>query len=876
MLLLSIPYDYCNAKDLSAVIKYQVDENYPPFTYTNEKYVYGFDPDLTNLIFKSADYVIEYSYDSWPKVYDRLLSGEIDIAGIIAITEERKQQVLFTDTLFNAYISIYTLNGRERVTTQDLPGLTVGVGRGYYSESILLDRQGITDYIPYDDLSQAISDLNDGTIDVIFENQNLMENLLVSSRYKGKIVAQVKDLYPLPHAYAVNKDKPELVDYMNQRIGYLKRKGIFEEVYTKYFYSHSEHYEGIKIIKMTAIAAVIFLSVLIILLALKIYIRYLKKKLDVNYINLWQAKEELYGAHEELQAQYEEIQAQVEEVTQSKIELKKSEERYRLVVEGANEGLWDWDILEDTIYLTEKWARHFGYENAYIRDFMPKWLRLVLEEDIPIIQSIYRSSVENKASHMEVEFRIAAHSAQLEYISVRAKIVYDLEGRPIRMAGSISDISERKDYDNKIYRMAYYDSLTGLPNRLLLSEHLNNILKTEGSTLTAVLYIDLDNFKHINDTMGHDVGDLLLRAIATSLLEDFGNSCFISRIGGDEFIVIVEGLETRQEIVTWADLLLKRFVKKWEVADFEVYVSTSIGITVIPEDGRDIKKILKNADTAMYAAKGDGRGNYKFFREDMLLKVAMRAEMECSIRKALENNEFVLYYQPYYSTATGSMEGMEALIRWLHPTKGMISPIEFIPLAEETGLINEIGRWVIKEVCEQCSRWERKGLHTVPIAFNVSELQLENLSFEEELINRLMESGLNPSSVQIEITESVIIKSIERCTELLNRLRRFGIKISLDDFGTGYSSLHYIQLLPIDTIKIDRSFVKEISLRAHDGLIIGDIISIAHRLNMQVIAEGVETEEQLDYLKGKACDIVQGFLYCKPIPGTAIEKLLEG
>lgn len=863
---------FARASGSSKVI-YQVDENYPPFTYTNGSYLYGFDPDFTNLIFNSADYKVQYSYDSWNNVYRRLVKGDIDIAGIIAITEGRKQEVLFTDPLFNSSISVYSRAGYRDISLEELKTLSIGVGKGYYSESILSSELGITEYTAYEDLSDAIIDLANSKIDVLFENQQLIDNLLVTLKMKGRVISKLENLYPRAHAYAVSKDRPELVEYMNKRIKQLRRGGIFEVIYTKYFYTHSDYYNRNLFIKAIAGIAAAGVAVTLLILALRLYIQLLKKRLAVNYTKLSLANDELTAAHEELQAQFEEIQAQYEEIEASKGALEKSEERYRLVAEGANDGLWDWDFISDTFFLSEKWVQILGFEGTEIPEFLTKWTQGILEEDQKKLREYYRICDEEKHPYFAAEYRVITKQNRMIWVLIKSKLLRNAAGEAVRMAGSVSDITDFKDQEDKVYRLAYYDFLTDIPNRVMLSDKLENLLKKpKQDTFTALYYIDLDNFKHINDTLGHDYGDILLQEVARELGKLRARDYSVYRVGGDEFIALIENIAIKGEIVIFANHIHALLCRHWTVADCEIYVSASIGVTVIPEDGLDYQKILRNADTAMYTAKEAGKSNYKFFNEEMLSKVAIRTEMEADLRKALDRGEFRLFYQPCISMSDGRIIGMEALIRWFHHKKGLISPAEFIPIAEETGLIKRIGRWVIEAACRQGRIWKDKGFLRIPIAVNVSKIQLEDKDFVKDLARILDESGLDPNYLQIEITESCIIKSMEQSIDKLNAIRRMGIRILLDDFGTGYSSLHYLQSLPIDVVKIDKSFVDSIARKHHSTLIINDIISIAHKSRMSVIAEGVETEEQFSYLMEENCDAMQGYYHCKPLPQEELEQ----
>lgn len=859
------------------LVSYQVDENYPPLTYTKNMRLYGFDPDFTNLIFNRAEYGVTMSSGNWTDIYDSLVKGNIDIAGIIAITDKRKKEVLFTNPLFESSVSVYTRENYEKIQLEDLKDLKVGVGKGYYTEALLKDELGIMDAVTYIDLKVAIQDLLEGNIDAIFEDQWLMDNLLREDKNHGVIIPQLTKLYPLPHAYAVSKDRPELVFYMNYRIDELKKQGIFEELYLKYFYQHSDYYyEKIKVQIFYTVIAI--LSVLVLaLVTLKQYIQLLKRKIASNYKQIEESNDTLQSQNEEIQAQYDEIQSQYQEIEEHKEEIEKSEERYRMVFDITNDGIWDFDLTSDSFTLTLEWADRLGFPSSVIENFSVHWMELIHLKDQSILleQLLERFQTVRDSWIKDIEF--LDRNKNSFWVHVRAKLIRNYEGKIIRLVGSFSDISQHKEYEEKIYNLAYFDYLTNIPNRVKLKEKLEEMLQEmkQKASMAALFYVDLDNFKHINDTLGHGYGDLLLKEIAKVFQQLMKPGCSVFRVGGDEFIVLCENMKNHQQIRELADCLLEELRKEWRINEVETFVSVSVGITVIPEDGVDYHDILKNADAAMYVAKEEGKGRYKFFHEDMLRKVKARSEMENSIRKAIEKNEFHIFYQPYYDIKKEKIIGMEALLRWKYKKKEMIPPSIFIPIAEETGQIREIGSWVLKEACKQNKKWQEMGYKKIPVSVNVSEIQMEDVDFPDLIIEALHESELLPKYLHIEVTESCVIKSLEKAIELQRIIRNMGIEIYLDDFGTGYSSLNNLQLLPISTVKIDKSFIDQILRRDENSLILEEIISIAHKLKMNVIAEGVEEEQQKEYLKSKSCDYIQGYYYSKPLPKEEMEKLLQ-
>lgn len=433
-----------------------------------------------------------------------------------------------------------------------------------------------------------------------------------------------------------------------------------------------------------------------------------------------------------------------------------------------------------------------------------------------------------------------------------------------------------RNSEEKFKYMAYYDALTGLPNRTMFTEILENELADarKNRAKGAVLFIDLDNFKNVNDTLGHDYGDKLLELIANRLKRNNSDNCTICRFGGDEFIIIKPRYNNRDDVSEFAEGILKEFKESFEVHDKFIDATISIGIAMYPEDGIEVNAILKNADTAMYRAKGSGKNTYVFFNKEMYHGLEKKAKIISILKQAIKNNEFQLYYQPQFDINSRKIIGFEALIRLHNKELGFIPPSEFIPIAEEIGMINEIGRWCLYTACMKNKEWKDKGYDYDCIAVNISSIQFQQKDFLKSIKDTLINTGLKPEYLCIEITESVLMERLEENIGVLNELRNMGVKISLDDFGTGYSSLNYLRKMPIDELKMDKSFIEGICLNPKEESITEGIIQMAHRMELEVVAEGVEDEKQLMLLSEKSCDIVQGYLLSKPIPDNKAEQLL--
>lgn len=441
----------------------------------------------------------------------------------------------------------------------------------------------------------------------------------------------------------------------------------------------------------------------------------------------------------------------------------------------------------------------------------------------------------------------------------------------------IKDITELKMKEKKIYNMEFFDSVTGLPNKLLFSDRLNMALANSrrSGSRCAVIVLDLDNFKTINDTLGHACGDRILMQVAGKIKGFLREVDTVARFGGDEFIILQPGVKDITDVTKVAERIIENFRNPWVLEGREYYVTASIGIAVYPNDGQDEVTLVRNADIAMYRAKETGKNSYELFMESMNKNILDKLDLENDLRHAVEKEEFVLFYQPQIDIGTGNIVGVEALIRWNREGVGLIPPMDFIPVVEESNLIIPLGEWVLKAACKQNVEWARSGIKPILMAVNLSAKQFQQRDLFEIIDRVLGETGMDPRLLELEITESTAMQDIDFTIEILRKLRKKGIRISLDDFGTGYSSLNYLNILPIDTLKIDKSFVRDITSSSNEEAIAKSVISLAHKMNLLVVAEGVETNYQLEFLKEHLCDKVQGYLLSKPLPPYEAEILLR-
>jgi diguanylate cyclase (GGDEF)-like protein len=454
----------------------------------------------------------------------------------------------------------------------------------------------------------------------------------------------------------------------------------------------------------------------------------------------------------------------------------------------------------------------------------------------------------------------------------------DGDGASSGVVVSFNDITERRSFEEKLTYLAQYDLLTGLPNRALLLDRMDQALirARRASAMVGILLIDLDRFKEINDSMGHSAGDAVLKEVARRVRGALRDTDSVARLGGDEFCVVIEGCESRSHVSVAAAKLRRLFEEPVMTAENkEIFIELSIGSSVYPEDGETMEELLKNADIAMYEAKRDGGHAFRFYSSALRAKTADEINLVSMLRRAVDRNELVLYYQPQVDIATGRPVGVEALVRWEHPEFGLVSPYRFVRLAEETGLIVPIGEWVLKSACAEAKAWQLAGMPELRVSVNLSARQFRDSQLIRKIAGVLAATGLPPRLLELEITESVIMSHTDHTIGVLQRLTELGVHVSVDDFGTGYSSLAYLKRFPVSKLKIDHAFVRDVTTDKDDAAIVQAIITLARALQLRVIAEGVETEEQLKYLASVGCQEYQGFIYSRPVPARELIELVR-
>ncbi len=567
-------------------------------------------------------------------------------------------------------------------------------------------------------------------------------------------------------------------------------------------------------------------------------------------------------------------------------DLQQNERRLSNAQRIGEMGDWEWSLGDDRVTASAQAWRIFGHAQPLPSAAGDVFFATVHEGD----RGRWRRAIErvrDEKSAFSIELRIVRSGGQVRHVHQQVEVME--AGGALRLAGAVHDITRRKDAEEQIRRLAYYDPLTGLPNRLSFTEQLARALShaERNRGHIATMFVDLDNFKRVNDTLGHRAGDQLLREASARLsavlrshdavvrVSNESGDNTIARLGGDEFIVLLTDVRHQQDAARAARRLVDTLSEPFMINGTEIFCGGSVGVALYPDDGNDVDTLLMNADTAMYRAKAQGRGGYQLYDKAMNESALDHLRMETRLRRAIERNEFVLHYQPRIDVVSGRVVGAEALIRWQHPERGLLQPADFIPLVEQANLVIPVGEWAIERACAQTAKWRTMGLPTVPLAVNLASTHLREKGLPALVSRALQRHGVSANTLEIEVTESILLADPELAVRVAQELSEMGVQLSIDDFGTGYSSMGYLKRLPLTALKIDRSFVRDLDSDPEDEAIVAAIIALARSLKLKVVAEGVETQAQLALLQAMHCDEYQGFLNSRALEPAEFAELLR-
>lgn len=566
----------------------------------------------------------------------------------------------------------------------------------------------------------------------------------------------------------------------------------------------------------------------------------------------------------------------ITEVRTLELKLEESEGRFRSVADHLSVGIWSHDLIKDEMTFCSKGLGEiYAIRLDVLKEDPRAWREFIWQGDIGGLERNER--LLELGEEINEQFRIVAANGQIKWLDGQIIPHLDREGNLVRLDGIVRDVTEKANYTESLAFIADHDYLTKLPNRRYNERKLQELIEISSrkNDSFSVLYLDLDRFKYLNDTFGHEIGDKFLVSFSERMQSYLGSEVFLARIGGDEFIILSNETKRLEDAMELANAIIDEVEKPFYLDGYELLVSTSIGISMYPMDGKDCRTLLRNADAALFKAKESGRNNYQVFSTSMNVESFKLYHLAKDLKKSLINEELYVEYQPKVNPKTSRIEGVEALVRWNHPEWGIVSPNEFIHLAEETGFIFKMGDWVTREVCETLGKWKKQGLPLIPVSVNVSPKRLLKADFVATLKQMIQTAEIEPSLIELELTEQTIIMNTEATKHTITELKQFGVKIALDDFGTGYSSMSYLKDLDIDTLKIDKSFIDGVTLKNANDAIVKSLIYLSKDIGINIVAEGVETREQLNFLLQQECQQIQGYIYSKPVPAKKFKSLLK-
>ena len=818
-------------------VRVGVAQNPPIGIHGNGGPPQGFAVDIIRDVAKTEGWNLSYIEKPWPELLKALESGKIDLLGGIAYTPARATQYSFSnESAANNWAVVYRDKNTQINSIKDLDGKRIALIPGNV-HTVALEKLAASFQFHYVEVpvkyyAQALESVDRGEADVgivartfhIFNAEkykalptdirfNPIELRFATQKGTGSALLAAIDTY-----LSIQKNDPS--SHYSLLLAHWFT-GLVKEVFPLWAYW-----------AIGGVALFAFASWLSI---------------------VWLRRE---------------VNARTEEV-------RESEKKFKTLTEASPVGVFYTNADGDCLFANKKWCRIVGMTQD--QALGQGWAQGLHPDDRERIFHEWNTAAKRNQP-FKAEYRFLTASGESNWVMGQAVPQLNAANEVVGYVGTITDITERKLAEERIHRLAHHDGLTGLLNRYSFEARLEQALRTARRTRQhlAVLFIDLDHFKNINDTLGHHAGDAVLIEVAKRLLSISRESDIVARLGGDEFVVILNGLKKSTDATPITEKILHALGKPYRAGPEEIHSSPSIGISIFPMDGDNVEILMQHADTAMYHVKAQGRNGYQFFTPEMNVEVQVRVKLEKDLRTALELDQFELYYQPKINTSDMQVCGVEALIRWRHPDRGLVQPDEFITLAEDTGLIIPIGEWVIHEACQQLVAWREKGIN-INIAINLSVNQLYSARLLDQFEMAFQRYGIAKGDIEAEITETTAMHSPDEAIANLTALRDIGVDIAIDDFGTGYSSLSYLKRLPIQALKLDRSFVSEITTDENDAAISSAAVALAHKLGLKVVAEGVETEPQKNYLSEINCDILQGYLFSKPLPkDEATAFLLRG
>lgn len=599
-----------------------------------------------------------------------------------------------------------------------------------------------------------------------------------------------------------------------------------------------------------------------------------ERELKNKSSQLTSKEEEIGSLYNQVAASEQELKWQYTTIEENEKKLRQNQEIFRAISETSNDGIWYLDLIKGEKNFSKNWCDILGFSPNELSN-MDFFKQLIHPEDVDKLDKTYAEQRSGRMDRYKCQYRIRTKYDNYIWVDEVGKVLFNNDGVPVLVVGANTDITAAREQNDKIEFLAYHDVLTGLPNRILMYDRLAMSIHERHRKHEAlgIILMDLDNFKMINDGFSHSFGDAVLKFVAKRLSSIVRESDTLARSGGDAFAIILNNIKDYNDVTKLSERIVKVLEEPIHIKGQDIEVRCSMGFAVYPEDGENGEELLKNADTALYKAKVNGKNGYQFYNKDMKSDILHKIDIEKRIREGIKNNEFILYFQPQIDIHNQQLRGFEALVRWVRG-KEIIAPGRFIPIAEESGLIVELGQWILMEACRKNREWQLRYGVEIITSVNISVLQLNQRTFVQNVKNALDETGMKPECLELEITESMFIGSFDECVSKLNELKKLGVKIALDDFGTGYSSLNYLQYLPIDTLKIDKTFIDGITETDHSKDIVGPIINLIQSLGLCTVAEGVETRQQLDYLAQNGCEHIQGYIFSKPLPEQEAANML--